>query len=94
MLRLYRWGREDSLVPCTGPGHLCLLQSLTCQPAQLPVIPATSTAQPLTSSSDVQGRDSELPSRTEWPLASDVDDRRRLRAPLQLLGMLKAQRLW
>ena len=27
-------------------------------------------------------------------LARDVDDRRRLRAPLQLLGMLKAQRLW
>ena len=39
-------------------------------------------------------RDSEVPRRTEWLLARDVDDRRCLRAPLQLLGMLKAQRLW
>lgn len=50
--------------------------------------------QPLTSSSVMLSRDSEVPRRTEWLLARDVDDRRRLRAPLQLLGMLKAQRLW
>lgn len=52
------------------------------------------TPPPLTSSSAVQGRESEVLRRSEWPLARDVDDRRRLRAPLQLLGMLKAQRLW
>lgn len=52
------------------------------------------TPLPLTSSSAVQGSESEVLRRSEWPLARDVDDRRRLRAPLQLLGMLKAQRLW
>lgn len=63
------------------------LASVLTRPPTLPALPA------LTSSSAVQGRDSELPRRTEWPLARDVDDKRRLRAPLQLLGMLKAQRL-
>ncbi|TNN45688.1 hypothetical protein EYF80_044117 [Liparis tanakae] len=32
--------------------------------------------------------------RSDWLLLSEVVDRRRLRAPLQLFGMLNAQRLW
>lgn len=73
-------------VPMAGP----------CRLTPTPQFPATSppAPQPLTSSSAMQGRDSEVLRRTEWPLARDVDDRRLLRAPLQLLGMLKAQRLW
>lgn len=32
--------------------------------------------------------------RRDWLLLRDVVDRRRFRAPLQLFGMLNAQRLW
>lgn len=32
--------------------------------------------------------------RRDWLLPREVVDRRRLRAPLQLFGMLNAQRLW
>ena len=32
--------------------------------------------------------------RSDWLLVREVVDRRRFRAPLQLLGMLNAQRLW
>ena len=39
-------------------------------------------------------RDSLAQSRSDWPLVNEAVERRRLRAPLQLLGMLKAQRLW
>lgn len=39
-------------------------------------------------------RDSLVDRRSDWLLFRDVVDRRRLRAPLQLLGMLKAHRLW
>lgn len=88
VLRLYqmaRWkGTPQRIVPAPGP-H----QPPTTTPPHPSPLP-----QLLTSSSVMLSRDSEVPRRTEWPLARDVDDRRRLRAPLQLLGMLKAQRLW
>lgn len=32
--------------------------------------------------------------RRDWLLLREVVDRRRFRAPLQLFGMLNAQRLW
>ena len=38
--------------------------------------------------------DSVVERRRDWLLLRDVVDRRRFRAPLQLLGMLNAQRLW
>lgn len=38
--------------------------------------------------------DSVVERRRDWLLLKDVVDRRRLRAPLQLFGMLNAQRLW
>ena len=38
--------------------------------------------------------DSVVERRRDWLLLSEVVDRRRLRAPLQLFGMLNAQRLW
>ncbi len=39
-------------------------------------------------------RDSAVDRRRDWLLVRDVVDSRRFLAPLQLLGMLKAQRLW
>lgn len=83
MLRLYGSAREEGTHQCGA-----LRPGLVTPATHLP------TPLPLTSSSAVQGRESEVLRRSEWPLARDVDDRRRLRAPLQLLGMLKAQRLW
>lgn len=82
VLRLYRSARREGRISAWA---LSLARATATGPP---------TPQPLTSSSAMQGRDSEVLRRTEWPLARDVDDRRRLRAPLQLLGMLKAQRLW
>lgn len=38
--------------------------------------------------------DSVVERRRDWLLLREVVDRRRLRAPLQLFGMLNAQRLW
>lgn len=38
--------------------------------------------------------DSVVERRRDWLLPREVVDRRRLRAPLQLFGMLNAQRLW
>lgn len=38
--------------------------------------------------------DSVVDKRRDWLLLREVVDRRRFRAPLQLFGMLNAQRLW
>lgn len=91
VLRLYPMARVEGMLKCFAATR----DPITPQhPPPRPGHQPSPLPQPLTSSSAMQGRDSEVPRRTEWPLARDVDDRRRLRAPLQLLGMLKAQRLW
>lgn len=67
---------------CVSTGTICVCERMrTVSSAQVEVVPTLYT-------------DSVVERRRDWLLLREVVDRRRLRAPLQLLGMLNAQRLW